>query len=137
MKIKIIDVIRIRALIADVTASFKMGQKQEKEDESSYRAIVATPNASISVDWVNSTNSTKYNLGDLGAVFIDLKSECGSCKIILNKGSASLDFNDKTYVLYKGDKELAELKSLVIATLKEITKIADIVESIILEKKDI
>lgn len=130
MKIKIIDVIRIRALIADVTASFKseMGQKQEKEDESSYRAIVATPNfcnaASISVDWGNST----YNLG---AVFIDLKSECGSCKIILNKGSASLDFNDKTYVLYKG-QDLEELKSLVIATLKEITKIADIVESIIL-----
>lgn len=130
MKIKIIDVIRIRALIADVTASFKseMGQKQEKEDESSYRAIVATPNfcnaASISVDWVN---STKYNLG---AVFIDIQSECGNCKIILNKGSASLDFNDKTYVLYKG-QDLAELKSLVIATLKEITKIADIVESII------
>lgn len=124
MKIKIIDVIRIRALIADVTASFKMGQKQEKEDESSYRAIVATPNASISVDWGNST----YNLG---AVFIDLKSECGSCKIILNKGSASLDFNDKTYVLYKGDKDLAELKSLVVAALREITGIADIVESIL------
>lgn len=129
MKIKVIDV--IRPLIADVTASFKseMGQKQEKEDESSYRATVATlyfcDVAAIRVVWVNSTED------NTGAVFIDLKSgECGSCKIILNKGSANLDFNGKTYVLYNG-QELAELKSSVIVALKEVTKIADIVESII------